>query len=91
LEETIRLKETQLSNLKMLETNVKRADIQLDNTLTALGTVYAQVQLLDSKEVDGRRAHRLRQEIQDEVLSLKDTIEALDDVQATSSYAVSTA
>ncbi len=89
LEETIRLKETQLSNLKMLETNIKRADIQLDNTLTALGTIYAQVQLLDSKEVDGRRANRLRQEIQDEVLSLKDTIEALDDVQSTSSYAVS--
>ena len=87
LEGTVRLKETQLSNLKMLETNIKRADIQLDNTLAALGTIYAQVQLLDSKEVDGRRAHRLRQEIQDEVLSLKDTIEALDDVQATSSYA----
>lgn len=89
LESTIHLKETQLSNLKMLETNIRRADIQLDNTLTALGTIYAQVQLLDSKEVDGRRANRLRQEIQDEVLSLKDTIEALDDVQATSSYAVS--
>jgi hypothetical protein len=87
LEGTMRLKETQLSNLKMLETNIKRADIQLDNTLAALGTIYAQVQLLDSKEVDGRRANRLRQEIQDEVLSLKDTIEALDDVQATSSYA----
>ena len=88
LESTIQLKETQLSNLKMLETNIKRADIQLDNTLTALGTIFAQVQLLDSKEVDGRRTNRLRQEIQDEVLSLKDTIEALDDVQATSSYAV---
>jgi hypothetical protein len=87
LEGTVRLKETQLSNLKMLETNIRRADIQLDNTLAALGTIYAQVQLLDSKEVDGRRAHRLRQEIQDEVLSLKDTIEALDDVQATGSYA----
>ncbi len=89
LEETVRLRETQLSNLRALEVNIKRADIQLDNTLAALGTIYAQVQLLDAKEVDGRRANRLRQEIHDEVLSLKDTIEALDDVQNLNSYGAS--
>lgn len=89
LQETIRLRETQLSNLRALEINIKRADIQLDNTLAALGTIYAQVQLIDSKEVDGRRTTRLRQEIHDEVLSLKDTIEALDDVQNLNSYGAS--
>ncbi len=86
LQETIRLKETQLSNLKALDTNIKRADIQLENTITALGTIYAQVQLLDAKEVDGRRTSRLRQDIRDEVLSLKDTIEALDEVQSSNQY-----
>jgi hypothetical protein len=91
LGEAVRLKETQLANLQALETNVRRADIQLDNTLAALGTIFAQIQVVDSKDVDGRRAHRLRQEIQDEVLSLKDTIEAIDDVQSTGSnlYALS--
>lgn len=82
LQNTIRLRETQLTNLKALETNIKRADIQLDNTVAALGTIYAQVQLLDAKEVDGRRAGRVREQIRDEILSLKDTIEALDDVQS---------
>jgi hypothetical protein len=82
LAETIRLRETQLANLKALETNIKRADIQLDNTVAALGTIYAQVQLLDAKEVDGWRANRLREQIHDEVLSLKDTIDALDEVQS---------
>ena len=38
------------------------------------------MQLIDSKEVDGSRAQRLRSEIQDEIASLSDTISAMDDV-----------
>lgn len=86
LQETIRLKQTQLDNLRAIEANIKRADLQLDNTVAALGTIYAQVQLLDAKDVDSRRTQRLRQDIRDEVLSLKDTIEALDDVQGANLY-----
>lgn len=89
LEDAVRLKETQLQNLEMLETNVKRAGIQLENTLAALGTIYTQMQVMDSKDVDGRRAHRLREEIQDEILSLRDTVDAIDDVQSNSFYALS--
>ena len=78
--------ETQLNTLRALETKIRRADVQLDNTVAALGTIFTQIQLLDAKEVDGRRANRLREEIRDEVSALKDTIEALDDVQAESTY-----
>ncbi len=81
LEEAIQTKETQLANLRSLENNVKRADIQLDHTLSALGTVYAQVQLIDSKDVDSARAQRLQDDIRDEVMSLQDTISAIDEVQ----------
>jgi hypothetical protein len=82
LEEAIQTKETQLSNLRNLENSVKRADIQLDHTLSALGTVYAQVQLIDTKgEVDSSRTQRLQSEIQDEVASLQDIISAIDEVQ----------
>lgn len=89
LRDAIRSKELQLTHLRDLEANVKRADVQLDNTLAALGTIYTQIQLLDAKSVDGRSTNRLRQEIVDEVLSLKDTLEALEEVQATGMYAVS--
>ena len=82
LEEAIQTKETQLANLRNLENNVKRADIQLDHTLSALGTVYAQVQLIDAKDVDSARAQRLQDEIRDEVMSLQDTISAIDEVQS---------
>jgi hypothetical protein len=82
LEEAIQTKETQLANLRNLENNVKRADIQLDHTLSALGTVYAQMQLIDAKDMDSARTQRLQDDIRDEVMSLQDTISAIDEVQS---------
>jgi hypothetical protein len=86
LEEAIQTKETQLANLRSLENNVKRADIQLDHTLSALGTVYAQMQLIDAKDVGSARTQRLHEEIRDEVSSLQDTISAIDEVQSYQGY-----
>lgn len=87
LEEAVQTKETQLANLRNLENSIKRADIQLDHTLSALGTIYAQVQLIDAKEVDSARAQRLQADIHDEVQSLQDTISAIDEVQNYQGYA----
>jgi hypothetical protein len=72
----------QFDNLQATESSAKRAEIQLESTLTALGTIYAQMSLLGTKDVDSARAQRLRGDIQDEVASLQDTIEALDEVQS---------
>lgn len=72
----------QRDNLEATASSVKRADIQLDSTLSSLGTIYAQMSLLGAKDVDSGRAQRLREEIQDEVLSLQDTIAAMDEVQS---------
>lgn len=82
LKEAIQTKETQLENLRALQNQIKRAEIQLEHTLSALGTVYTQVQLIGSKEIDSARAQRLQAEIQDEVLSLQDTLSALEEVQS---------
>lgn len=84
LEEAIQLKEQQLANLNKVGDNMKRADIQLDNTLAALGTLYAQMQVIDTKDLDSARARRLRDEIHDEVTELEDTILAMDEVYSTS-------
>jgi hypothetical protein len=89
LEEAIQTKETQLANLRSLENNIKRADIQLDHTLSALGTVYTQLQLIDTKDLDGARAQRLQDDIREEVLSLQDTISAIDEVQHYQGYSSS--
>jgi len=89
LQEAIQTKETQIANLRTLENFIKRADIQLDHTLSALGTVYAQVQLIDSKDVDSARAKRLQANINEEITTLQDTISAIDEVQGYHSYLAS--
>ena len=81
LEDQLKQLEQQQSNLEATVNSVKRAEIQLESTLSSLGTIYAQMSLLGTKEVDSSRAQRLRLEIQDEVSSLQDTIEAMNDVQ----------
>lgn len=74
--------EQQRTNLEATVNSVKRAEIQLESTLSSLGTIYAQMSLLGTKDVDSSRAQRLRLEIQDEVSQLQDTIDAMDEVQA---------
>ncbi|MCS6836794.1 MAG: hypothetical protein NZ750_12355 [Anaerolineae bacterium] len=81
LEDQLRQLEKQQKNLEATINSIKRAEIQLESTLSSLGTVYAQMSLISTKEVDSARAQRLRKEIRDEVSSLQDTIEAMDDVQ----------
>lgn len=82
LERQIQQLEQQLANLDATVNSVKRAEIQLESTLSSLGTIYAQMALLGTKEVDSARAQRLRLEIQDEVSSLQDTLDAMDEVQS---------
>jgi hypothetical protein len=82
LDEQVRGLELQLNNLEATANSVKRADIQLDSTLSSLGTIYAQMSLLGTKEVDSARAQRLREEIKEEVSGLQDTLSAMDEVQA---------
>jgi hypothetical protein len=82
LEMQLQQLQQQYQNLEATASSVKRAEIQLESTLSSLGTVYAQMSLLGTKEVDSSKAQRLRLEIQDEVASLQDTIAAMDEVQS---------
>jgi len=82
LQDQVNQLQQQLTNLEATANSAKRAEIQLESTLSSLGTIFAQMSLLGTKEVDSGRAQRLRLEIQDEVSSLQDTIEAMNEVQA---------
>ena len=86
LQEAIAIREKLLENLQSIANSVKRIDIKLDNTLAQLSTVYAQMQLIDTKEVDSGRAQRLRTEIKDEIASLSDTISSMDEVYQYQGY-----
>jgi outer membrane protein TolC len=70
----------QLDTLASLDDTIQRAKLQLENSLTSLGTIYSQTMLVDAKDIDSGRARRLRQEIADEVTELHDVLIAMDEV-----------
>ena len=73
----------QLSTLSQLDDTIKRASLQLENSLIHLSTIYSQTMLVDAKEIDRGRARRLRQEITEEVTELNDLLISMDEVYAT--------
>jgi hypothetical protein len=80
LQQTVDNKRAQLKHLEQLDDTMERAELQLDDTLTAMGTMYAQMQLIGAKDIDSGRAQRLRKDIADEVSSLHDLVQAMDEV-----------
>jgi len=84
LEQAIASKQEQLANLETLRNMMEKAEYQLETTLTALGTVYSQLQLIEAKDIDSGRAQRLRQDIADQVAALQALQETLDEVYGSS-------
>lgn len=84
LQETIASKQEQLANLERLQNMMEKAEYQLETTLTALGTVYSQLQLIQAKDIDAGRAQRLREDIADQVAALQSLQETLDEVYGSS-------
>jgi len=80
LRETIASKKAQWANLQRLQNAMEKAEYQLENTLAAMGTVYAQLQLMGAKDVDSGRAQRLREDIAEQVAALQDVLETMDEV-----------
>lgn len=88
LRETIASKEAQWANLQRLQNTMEKAEYQLENTLAAMGTVYAQLQLMGAKDVDSGRAQRLREDIAEQVAALQDVLETMDEVYDGQEYSV---
>jgi len=80
LEQTIADRKRQLANLQALEDTMERAELQLERTLSALGTVYSQLLVLDTKGESAGRAQRLQEEISEQVHQLQDLTSAMDEV-----------
>jgi seryl-tRNA synthetase len=72
----------QYNALDSIENTMQRAELQLENSLAHLGTIYSQALLVDAKDIDSSRARRLRQEIDEEVDELNDVLLAMDEVYA---------
>lgn len=84
IEKTISIKQAQWDALSSLRDAREKARLQLEDTLSAISTVYTQVVLLGSKDVNSSRAQRLQQDMLDQVHALQDTSDAMDEVYQTS-------
>ena len=86
IQDTISRRQEQYKSLKNLDNAMDRAELQLENTLTALGTVYSQMLLLDARDVDSAKTQRLRESIADQLTSLTDIQSSLDEVYQTGNH-----
>ncbi len=77
---TLESNRQQRDSLQELSGRMARADLQLDHSLASLGTVYSQMLLIGSKDVDSDRADQLGNDIRDQVLALQDIVESLNEV-----------
>jgi GNAT superfamily N-acetyltransferase len=82
MRQTLQAKEQQLASLKRLENMMQKAELQMDSTITALGTVYSQLLLMGAKDIDSGRAQRLREDIKEQVSQLHDLSASVDEVYA---------
>lgn len=82
VQDTINGLQQQHNALDNVENTMQRAELQLENSLAHLGTIYSQALLVDAKDIDSSRARRLRQEIDEEVIELNDVLLAMDEVYA---------
>jgi hypothetical protein len=85
MRQTIRSKEAQWDYLQKLQNTMEKAEFQLEQTLSALGTVYSQMLLIGARDTQGDKAQRLREDVGEQVKSLQDLIQAMDEVYATRS------
>ena len=70
----------QWQTLRELDARMQQAALQMDQSLTALATVYSQVQLIDAQSINSGRAERLNQDIQEQVARLNDLVTSINEV-----------
>ena len=80
IEETLASRRSHLASLQNLQSTLERGRLQMDQTLSSMGTVYSQLLLMDAKDIDSGRYQRLRDDIAEEVKGLHEVVEAMDEV-----------
>lgn len=80
LDQVLESKAAQWKTLRELDARMRQAQLQMEQSLTALATVYGQVQLLNAESINSGRAERLRTDIQEQVKRLDDLVASLNEV-----------
>ena len=80
LDQVIDSKGQQWQALRALDDRMTEASLQMEQSLTALATVYSQIQLVDAQSVESGRAERLQQDIREQVARMGDLVAGINEV-----------
>ncbi len=83
IEETLRTKKEQLDNLQALKSKMEQGRFRLEQTLTALGTVYSQFRLIQAQKLGDNEARKLSESIRAQVQRLQDILNSMNEVYGT--------
>jgi serine/threonine protein kinase len=85
IEETLAKYRAHQRQLDSLVTMMRRTELDIDETVAAIGALYSQLQLLGAKDIDSNRARRLSGEVEEQVNRLGDLLAAMEEVYNRSS------
>jgi len=80
LDDLLASKQTQWETLQALDERMKKAQLQVEQTLAAMATVDSQVKLIDAQDVDSSRSQNLRADIREQIERLNDLISSINEV-----------
>ncbi len=80
LAQILESKGAQWQALRSLDSQMKQAQLHVEQSLAALATVYSQMQLINAQDIQSGRAERLRADIQEQVNRLNDLIASINEV-----------
>ncbi len=80
LELTISSLQRQVDALQGVDNTMKQAQLQLEHTVSAVGTIYSQTLLIEARALDGTRLQQVRQDVAEEVSQLTDILSAMQSV-----------
>ncbi len=80
LDEVIKGKGEHWQTLRSLDDRMKQASLQMEQSLTALATIYGQVQLVDAESIGSGKAERLQADIQEQVARMNDLLASINEV-----------
>ena len=80
LDQVLQSKGKQWETLRTLDARMKQAELRLEQSTTALSTVYGQIQLITARDVSSGRSERLEADIREEIDQLNDLISSIDEI-----------
>ncbi len=78
MQKVLDAKRSHLQSLQALHARMRQAQLSMEQSMTALATVYSQLQLISAQDINSGRAERLRADIQEQVKRLNDLVTSIN-------------